>query len=170
MSRPLGGALLALLLIGQSGSGQDAKIPKDVPPVMGSAVVGKAEADAKGEWTIRLTVPKVRWEVVGEVVPKKSWPELRAEVEPETRTLLMDGPSQLAPSRIVNVLGKELPRGEIVKRLAKETPVLVSLSGEMVDPYYLQLTREDALIVILGPRDGMPAPAWLPAKKPVGGK
>ena len=50
-------------------------------------------------------------------------------------------------------------------RLAKETPVLVSVTGEMPDAYYLQLTNPDALIVILGPRDGFPAPELLPAKK-----
>lgn len=44
-------------------------------------------------------------------------------------------------------------------------PVLVSVSGEMPDAYFLQLTKPDALILILGPRDGYPAPEFLPAKK-----
>jgi len=61
--------------------------------------------------------------------------------------------------------GNELNRDQVVKRLEKETAVLVSVSGRMPDAYYLQLTNPDALVVILGPRDGAPAPGLLPAEK-----
>jgi hypothetical protein len=141
-------------------------LPEQVPPVLGMALVsepGGAGVDA--EWQIRLTVPKVVWEVVGEVVPKEQWPELKAKVEQATLTLRMGGPSALAPSRIVDLQGQELDRNQVLERLEQETPVLVSLSGQMPDAYYLQLTNPEALIVILGPRDGYPAAELLPAPK-----
>lgn len=61
--------------------------------------------------------------------------------------------------------GPPLTRAEAIERLALATPVLVTVSGEMPEPYFLQLTRPDALIAILGPRDGSPAPELLPAAK-----
>ncbi len=140
--------------------------PADVPPLLGMAMVtdeGKAGADS--QWSVKLDLPKLKWEVVGEMVPKQQWPELKVEVEHATITLRMGGPSALAPSRIVDLQGNELNRDQVVKRLGKETPVLVSVSGRMPDAFYLQLTKPDALIVILGPRDGVPAAGLLPAEK-----
>jgi hypothetical protein len=77
----------------------------------------------------------------------------------------MGGPSQLAESWVVDMKGNKLSRDQVVQRLTSETPVLVSVSGRMPDAYFLQLTDADALIVILGPRDGYPAPEFLPANK-----
>jgi len=140
-------------------------LPMDVPPVLGKAVVSvPKEHRTDVEWTIRLTVPKVTWDVIGEMVPKRQWPELKVDVEETTLTLNMGGPFQLAPSRVVDMKGKVLTQAQTAKRLKTETPVLVSVSGRMPDAYYLQLTKSDALIVILGPRDGCPAPKLLPSR------
>ena len=99
------------------------------------------------------------------MIPQKQWPELSAEVEKATLTLEMGGPSALSPSQIVDLKGKQLSRDQVVKRLAVETPVLISVSGQMPDAYFLQVIRSNILIVIIGPRDGYPAPVLLPAKK-----
>jgi hypothetical protein len=95
---------------------------------------------------------------------------LKADVKKVSLVLVMGGPSPLAESRVVDMKGKELSRDEMLKRLAKETPVLLSVSGEMPDAYFLQLTNAEALIVILGPRDGYPAPGLLPAKEDAAAK
>lgn len=138
--------------------------PRQVPPLVGTAVVSDSGKQGElAEWAIHLTVPKTRWEVVGSMVPKREWPRLRAEVEQVRLILRMGGPSQLAESRIVDVKGRPLSRQQIRERLSKEAPVLVSVSGDMPDPYYLQLAQAQALVVILGPRDGSPAPELLPA-------
>ncbi len=159
---------LVLLGVAQSAADDNIVLPKDVPPVVGTTVVSDpGKGDELAEWTIHLTLPKVTWEVVGEVVPKKTWPELKAAVEKKVLNLRMGGPSQLAPSRVVDLKGKELSKPQIVERLKKETPVLVSLSGKMVDGYYLGTTSPEALIIILGARDGYPMPDLLPAKKPM---
>lgn len=134
-------------------------LPQDVPPVVGTAV---ATGDAS-EVKIQLRCPRAKWRVVGDIVPKSQWPELRVEMEHTTRTLTLGGPSALAESRVVDVSGKGLTAEEILDRMASETPVLVSVSGKMVDPYYLQLAKSDTLVVLLGPRDGVPAPTLLPA-------
>lgn len=141
-------------------------LPRQVPPVLGVAVVIDGGTDApESGWRIRVTIPKVRWEVVGEIVPKRSWPDLVAEVTETMLTLEMGGRSALRESRIVSLDGTPLTRAEAVERLTESTPVLISLSGSLPDPYYLRLTRPDALIVVLGPRDGCPAPELLPAAK-----
>ena len=162
------GIALALVAFGHATAPDPVPDPKDLPPVLGMAIVSDAGKEAEpGEWEIRLTLPKIAWEVVGEVVPKKQWPELKAEVQMATLTLRMGGPSALAESRIVDLKGKALSRDEVVKRIVKATAVLISVSGRMPDAYFLQLTNPDALIVLLGPRDGCPAPEFLPAKTSV---
>ncbi len=138
--------------------------PKDVPPVLGMAKVADVGL-ASDEWSMTLTLPKIAWQVVGEVVPKREWPELHVDVDKTVKTLTFGGPSQLRPSRVVNLQGKSLSREEIIGRLTEESPVLVAVSGRMPDQYFLQLTQEDALIVILHARDDSPAPELLPAKK-----
>ena len=160
------GIVLAFIATGNAIGKDPSGLPRNVPPVLGTAVVsdpGKGEESQ--EWKIKLTLPKIAWEVVGESVPKKQWPELKSEVRMTTLTLRMGGPSQLAESRVVDLKGNELSRDQVVKRLENEIPVLVSVSGGMPDGYFLQLTHTDALIVILGARDGYPAPEFLPAKK-----
>jgi hypothetical protein len=78
------------------------------------------------------------------------------------------------PSRVVTLQGNDLSRDQVLERLKKETPVLLSVTGRMPDAHYLQLTKEDSLIVILGPRDiyqewlatGNNPGEYLPAKLP----
>lgn len=142
--------------------GADAKLPANVPPLVGTAVATTGKGD---EWEIRLTVPKVRWEIVGKVVPKSEWPRLKAEVVKETVVLDFGGPSALAESRVMDIQGNDVPRADVLKRLKTESPVLVSVSLEKVDPYYLQVVKPDTLIIILGPRVSAPSPELLPALK-----
>jgi hypothetical protein len=145
---------------------EDVQLPKDVPPVLGYAVVSDPGTGTEmSEWKIRLSVPRIAWEVVGEVVPKSQWPELKADIQLSTLTLRIGGPSALSPSRVLDLQGNELSRDQVLERLSRETPVLVSVSGRMPEAYFLQLTKPDALIVVLGPRDGAPSPQFLPAGK-----
>ncbi len=143
-------------------------LPTSVPPVIGvvsakAAAANKTSKEDDVQPSIVVTVPKVRWKVVGEVVAKKSWPKLEAQVENVSITLEFGGPSQLAESRFMTTEGKELEIKDVVSRLQKPQPVLISLNGEMPESYYLQTSRPETLILILGPRDGMPAPELLPA-------
>lgn len=157
---------VVLVAVGSAGGSELQRLPKSVPPLLGVAVVTNSGDTGKfSEWQIELSIPRIRWEVVGEMIPKKNWPELKTEVETVVLTLQMGGPSQLAESRVVDVKGKELTREQVANRLAKETPVLVSASGQVPDPYFLQLTNPDAIVIVLGPRDGSPAPELLPAKR-----
>ena len=140
--------------------------PKHVPPIVATAVVADpGKGGESSEWRIGLTIPRIQWEIVGKMTPKEQWPQLRAQVEKINLVLVMGGPSQLAESRFLYMKGEQLSRNQVRRRLEKETPVIVSLSGGMPDAYFLQLTNAEALIVVLGPRDGFPAPEFLPAKK-----
>ncbi len=140
--------------------------PKQVPPIVGTAVVADAgNGTESSEWQIALTVPQIQWEIVGELIAKKEWPQLTTQVKKVKLDIVMGGPSQLAESQVMDIKGNTLGRVRVTKRLENETPVVVSVSGEMPDAYFLQLTNADALIIVLGPRDGYPAPGFLPAKK-----
>lgn len=60
------------------------------------------------------------------------------------------------------VAGEEIPADELAKRLAQETPVLVSADGRAVDPEYLKIIREDAVILV-SPVQGPALPLGPPA-------
>jgi hypothetical protein len=141
-------------------------LPKDVPPVVGTAVAIPPTPSDGDKWSIKLSVPKVRWEVVGEERPKIDWPEFKTNVEDASLTLSMAyGPesqlNEIAQNRILDMKGKRLHREEALKRLASSTPVLVSVSGRRPDPFYLQTTKPDTLVVVLG-IPSSPAPELLP--------
>jgi hypothetical protein len=138
----------------------DPVLPAGAPPVVGLAVASDGSGD---EWQIRLLVPKVRWEVVGRVVPKSEWPQLKTTAEWDRRTVSFGGRSALAEARVVDLQGKDVPRADVLRRMKAQTAVLVSISGELVDPFYLRLTRPDTLVILLGPRESVPAPELLPA-------
>lgn len=129
-------------------------LPKDVPPVVGTAVAIPSAADGD-EWSIKLTVPKVRWEIVGEERPKLDWPKFKVTAKGASLTLPM-AYKQASPlnedtqNRILDLTGKRLSQEEASKRLASITPVLVSVSGGMPDPFFLQTTKSDTLVVVLG--------------------
>lgn len=67
--------------------------------------------------------------------------------------------------------GRTIPAERLAALLAKEKPVLVALDGKKVDPFLLQLYKDDTLILVLpantlntgfggyGPAVVMPAPA-----------
>ena len=141
-------------------------LPKDVPPVVGTAVATAPTSPDGDKWSINLSVPKVKWEIVGEKRPKIDWPRFSVTAEGASLTLPMTYHpatqlSEIAQNRILDLKGKRLSREEALKRLASSTPVLVSVSGRMPDPFYLQCTKPDTLIVVLG-IPSSPAPEYLP--------
>lgn len=161
-------AFFVIVLLTSFGLADDLPFPQSVPPVIGmvsakAAATDNASKKDDAQPSITVNVPKVRWKVVGEIVPKESWPKLEAQVDNVSITLKLGGPSQLAESRFMSLNGDELEIKTVLSRLQKPQPVLISLNGEMPESYYLQTSRPETLILILGPRDGMPAPELLPA-------
>lgn len=139
-----------------------AALPKDVPPVVANAVLSQGSE----KWGIDLFLPQVVWKVVGEQRPKGEWPVLQVDVKEVVLKLTLDYSPESAlaeefQSRVVDLNGRRMDRAAVGKRLDQRTPVLVSISGRMPDAYYLQCTRPDTLVVILGIPDS-PAPQYLP--------
>ena len=188
MTQRIVGIVVTLIASGNAIASDPIAPPKHVPPVMGTAVVSDPGGFVSRDgidferYDISLTLPRIAWQVVyspqieAEVEPRKSgrsgamqgperWPQLKAEVELVTIVLRINDRPRLVQSCVKDIGGKQLRRHQVLKQLEKETPVLVSLSGSMPDPYFLQLTKPDAMIVILGPGDGYPAPEYLPAIK-----
>jgi hypothetical protein len=163
-------ALIASALIAISSvvanADERTSLPKDVPPVIGTAITLPSFPSSPNE--IMLSVPKVAWDVVGERRPKIEWPEFKVSVK-ETSLILplvYDPASQLseeAQNRILDMKGNRLSRDEVEKRLKSKKPVLFSVSGRMPDAFYLQCTKPDTLIVVLG-IPSYPAPELLPHK------
>lgn len=154
--------LLATIPCGLVAADEPVALPKDVPPIVGTAITSK---DSEG-WSLQLTIPKITWAVVGERRPKLEWPKLQINVEELLLKLSMDyhEATQLpeeSQNRIVDLNGKKLKRDEAIERLKEKTPVLISVSGRMPDVFHLQCTKADTLIVILGIPE-FPAPHLLP--------
>jgi hypothetical protein len=131
--------------------------PQGVAPLMGLAVARPNDPSITAEyaWSLKVQVPKVVWEITGKRRPKAEWTEIKADVEMRTLDVSMGYhiATQLAErsqNRLVDLDGKRLSREEALKRLGEDTPVLVSISGDMPDPYYLQFVRRDLLILIIG--------------------
>ena len=162
---------IVILLVAVSGAITAAEtpafLPKDVPPVIGTAVLSPSSNPGDDDkWSIRLVVPKVAWEVVGKERPKVEWPRFNVAVEEAVLTLPMGyhPATQLsdnAQNRVLDLKGRRLSGDEARKRFAVQTPVLVSVSGRTPDPFYLQCTKPDTLIVVLG-LPSFPAPELLP--------
>jgi hypothetical protein len=152
----------SLLFSSVAQSGITSQTPRDVPPVVGTAVATGDDENVR----IKLTCPRVVWRVARPVVPKSDRPELQVDVKNDTRTLVLGDAGASADSRVVDLAGVELTNDDIRQRLKTDTPVLVSVSGKMVEPLYLQLTKPDALIILLGDRDGVPASTLLPSAAP----
>lgn len=136
--------------------------PTDVPPVVGTAVV----VNDANQWAVEVTVPKIKWAIIGEERPKREWPKLEVGVEESKLTLSMTYHpatqiAEQAQNRIVDLKGRRLSKTEAIERLGNSTAVLVSVSGAMPNDFYLQLAKPDALIVILG-HPHAPAPQLLP--------
>ena len=131
--------------------------PDGVAPLAGVAVALPKDADDSRAyaWSLRVRVPKVVWEVTGKERPKREWTRIKADVEMLTLDVHM-GYSEMTQlreggqNRLVDINGKRLSRGEALKRLVDNSPVLVSASGEMPDPFYLQCIKRDTLILLFG--------------------
>lgn len=155
--------VLALAFLGGFvGAAEPVALPQGVPPVTGVAAV----SGDSNNWAVELAIPRITWEVVGEKRPKAEWSKFDVRVQEARMTLRLryDRASQLAENsrnRIVDLQGRRLEYAEAAKLLKSRTPVLVSVSGEMPDPYHLQCVKPDTLIVILGIPDA-PAPQLLP--------
>ncbi|MAQ90856.1 MAG: hypothetical protein CMM03_13460 [Rhodopirellula sp.] len=162
--------ILASYTINTVKAGETPAFPTDVPPIVGSAI---AIPDNDSDYySVRLTVPKIRWFVVGERRPKLEWPTLKVTAESTTLELLIFNDrsesaslsqlSENSQSRIVNLNGKRLSSKEVLKRLKSSKAVLISVSGKMPNAYHLQTTKPDTMIAILGISADMPRPNLLP--------
>ncbi len=153
---------LLVVLLTDTNANALGDLPNDVPPVLG---MGQLVGDSE-KWRVQVHVPKVAWEWIGEKRPKIEWPRLKVHVEEVVLDLSMSysSASQISEesqNRIVDLKGNRLNRNEVAQRLKQKTPLLISISGRMPDPYYLQCTKPDTLLLLLGLPDA-PAVDLLP--------
>jgi hypothetical protein len=139
------------------GSATQPTPPKGVAPLvaLAKALPRKPGSVRDYVWSLELHIPKVRWEIVEKDFFKAVVRTVEADVEMITVSLEMgySKMTQLAErgqNRILDMNGKRLTEEEALERLAKHSPVLVSVTGELPDPYYLQCSKPDTLIVVFG--------------------
>ena len=106
-------------------------------------------------WLLDLHLPRLRWEIVEKDFIKPLLISVESDVEMVTLSLEMgySRSTQLpegGQNRILDMNGRRLGRDEALERLENETPVLVCVSGEVPDPFYLQCAKPDTLIVVFG--------------------
>jgi hypothetical protein len=59
--------------------------------------------------------------------------------------------------RMYDTDGKPVDPKAVAKRLARETPVLLSADGKKVDPFYLQVMKKDTLVLVMSRGTELPA-------------
>lgn len=146
-------------------AGDPSSFPKQLPPVVGTAIARSADVGVE----LTVTCPVPRWiNVPGKLdpdLPKLSTlANIRPSITKESIRIRLVGPmyTQRSETRVLDLNGKQLSHEELVKRLEKESPVLVAVDGGTVDPYYLQIVKPDTLIISLSGWDGAPATRWYP--------
>lgn len=154
----IAGTVLSFLLITAVARGEDKiGLPQDIAPVIGMATAKPITERTEGEYQIELVLPAVQYDIVHRVIDLGKTAildDVETETTPITRTLFFGGSSQIPDSRVVDTAGNELTKNSVLERLQNPTAVLVSISGKKVDPYYLQLVKDDTIIIMLGRRDG----------------
>lgn len=173
--------LTAVLLVPAAGA-QEPKLPTnmDIP----FTAMAKAAADPKGGATVTmrmLTVAPVevtkkitQYEAVTKVVGGKQVVEA-VPVEREVKVPVMKATGWRAFSfataekgvMVHDTAGKPLAADRVAALLAKEVPVLVSMTGEPVDPFHLLTVKEGTLVLVVPPHLLFPPPPPEPAPVPV---
>lgn len=151
---------------------ETAPVPHDVPPVIALAKASKLTSKTErssvdGLYQIELTIPEINYKKESKTIRMGKtavWDELQVTTEPASRVLVFESASQIADSRIVDVDGNSIPWNILLERLNTKTSVLVSVSGKMVDPYYLSVVKRDVILILLSRKDGMGNVKYLPGR------
>jgi hypothetical protein len=118
--------------------------PDALAPVLASAEVGKDGALAVERLVHRFETVPVQEEVV--VGGKK---EVRTAYVTQQRLQIITEKYELKDVKAFDTEGKPIETAKLAELFQKSTPVLVSLDGKKVDPYYLQLFKEGTVTLVL---------------------
>jgi hypothetical protein len=141
-----------------------ADLPKGPAPQVGTAAI-----DGK---TFRFT-EKSEYSYNMNLVHKADKDGAQGETVPVKYTTVSMTIRELAARyvRVSGTNGKPLAAKDAADRLAKERPVLLSINGQKVDPFYLRLVNKDTLTAVLPaagfgrPIDIRPRPMPRPVEK-----
>jgi hypothetical protein len=140
-------AAMVLALLTGPGRGQDAtKVPSGPAP----SIFAVAEVDrTAGTYTVnqavtvQVPVSTEKTIIVGGMEKKVAVTSLKTEYRTEIRRHTLKG------LEFYNVKGEKLKDDEAMKRFVPGAVVLLSADGKKVDPAYLRIVKDDALIVVL---------------------
>jgi hypothetical protein len=137
--------------------------PQTPPPTMAAAEIGKDGALLIERTAVRSEVAQVTEEVVLPGGRK----EARTRLVPRQVILTTMEKVELKDVQAFGSDGKQIDTAKLAELLKKSTPVLVSTDGQKVDPYYLQLVKEGAVVLVLPAPKAPAAPdrALPPEKK-----
>jgi hypothetical protein len=168
MSRWLLGAAACLMVAANVREDEKVHLPTSPQPLQ---VV--AQLDKDGNILIHQTLPELRTETLERLVNKDG----RQVKETYTVTKIVHVPviHKLAAKtvQVYRADGKMVDPKALPKLLKKPTTVLVTIDGQMADPFYLQILKEGTLILVPPAVKVLPAPEVKPAeplKKPSEGR
>jgi len=137
-------------------------LPKDLPPILclakATSLNPSEPPEEAGAIQLHVLVPRVVAERKGKVLPKRKSPKMKVDVSTEVLVLTLDpqSPSQLPGSQVLDLKGKPVSSEHLLKVLRTPKPILLSVTGKPVDPFYLSVVRRQTMVILLGPRDGAP--------------
>jgi hypothetical protein len=157
----LGVALVVLPASLAAGQGAGPKGPP--PKVMVVRVDGAGQPSLVVTQTVMVPQQVTVQVKVGDRIENR----VQTSLVPVTREIrkTLDGEKV----RFFDAAGKRIDLKDVLKRLTKATPVLISADGKEVDPFYLRLAREETVVIVspelAGPAMGGPVPVPLISPK-----
>jgi hypothetical protein len=127
--------------------------PRGLPPTVASARYEKGEFILTRTVQVTVMVPvTVEVEVNGKVEKRTEYvPEIRVETQ-TSKWMYRDLQGYGRDG------GEMLDEKTLCKRLARETPVLVSADNKLIDPFYLKMLGENGVGLVLPPKKAEPKP------------
>lgn len=153
----------------EASSPQPAALPVDQPTLPQGGAPSAEQAALTKEGRIRLrTVSNVSSETTANYWHSADGTERQPAQTTIRRTYRQEASQEFDPATVrgLTAAGAEIPSDELARRLAQETPVLVSGDGREIDIEYLKIIREDALILLVPTVDppAFMAPEMMPAE------
>jgi hypothetical protein len=156
-------ALTAGLLVGAGrGKDEEPELPKGPPPIQ-----TVARMDRSGNLVIRTVVPVTAYRQV----QRTRLVNQGGKQVPVTETVTVAVVTQLVRQlkspkfQVFEAGGKKGDPKDLARRLKKWTPVLLSADGKKVDPFYLQVIKDETLVVLL-PAGLQGGPERMPDPRP----
>lgn len=141
-------------------------LPKDVPPVFATA---RATTKRSGDFEVlevAISAPDIAWSAVDKEsrqLKAAFWTEITCLVRAKQWVIRHgDERSQIPDSDFQRLSGAKMSLKEVAEALKNDAPVLLSITGKPVDPFYGRFMKPDTIAIVLARDDGMGDSSLIP--------